>query len=89
MLGKGCRIEKYMISFNFDKEAEAFYLEIKQGEFSKDKKLSNSVILDLDKNEDFLGLEIINVSKLGGFSPLLESQIETANLKDKAMKYQS
>jgi len=78
-----------MISFNFDKEADALYVEIQQGEFSKNKKLSNSVILYLDKDENIFGLEIINISKLGGLSPLLESQIETTNLKDKAIPYQS
>ena len=78
-----------MISFQFDKEADALYVEIQQGEFSKNKKLSNSVILDLDKDENILGLEIINISKLGGLSPLLESQVEAENLKDKAMRYQS
>ena len=78
-----------MINFNFDREADALYVEIQQGEFSKNKKLSNSVILDLDKDENILGLEIINVSKLGGLSPLLESQIKTANLKQNAMTYNS
>ena len=78
-----------MISFNFDKEADALYVEIQQGEFSKNKKLSNSVILDLDKDENILGLEIINVSKLGGLSPLLKNQIKTAELKGKAMNYKS
>ena len=78
-----------MISFNFDREADALYVEIQQGEFSKNKKLSNSVILDLDKDENILGLEIINVSKLGGLSPLLESQIKKANLKQDAMTYNS
>jgi len=70
-----------MISFNFDKEADALYVEIQQGEFSKNKKLSNSVILDLDKDENILGLEIINVSKLGGISPLLDSRIKAAHQK--------
>lgn len=78
-----------MISFQFDKEADALYVEIQQGEFSKNKKLSNSVILDLDKDENIIGLEIINISKLGGLSPLLKSQVEAENLKDKAMSYQS
>ena len=78
-----------MISFNFDKEADALYVEIQQGEFSKNKKLSNSVVLDLDKDENILGLEIINVSKLGGLSPRLKNQIEKASLENKAMSYQS
>jgi uncharacterized protein YuzE len=74
-----------MISFNFDKEADALYVEIQQGEFSKNKKLSNSVILDLDKDENIIGLEIINVSKLGGLSPLLKNQIGTTKHKSKTM----
>ena len=74
-----------MISFNFDKEADALYIEIQQGEFSKNKKLSNSVILDLDKDENVIGFEIINVSKLGGLAPLLENQMELANQKHKML----
>jgi len=78
-----------MISFKFDKEADAIYIEIQQGKFWKNKKLSNSVILDLDKEDNILGLEIINVSRLGGLSPLLENHIETANLNQKALSYES
>ena len=76
-----------MISFNFDKEADALYVEIQTGEFSKNKKLSNSVILDLDKDENIIGLEIINVSKLGGLSPLLESRIVSNKQKNKIKSY--
>ncbi|MBC8180505.1 DUF2283 domain-containing protein [candidate division KSB1 bacterium] len=76
-----------MISFNFDKEADALYVEIQRGEFSKNKKLSNSVILDLDKDENIIGLEIINVSKLGGLSPLLENQIGTSKQKTKTISH--
>ena len=78
-----------MISFNFDKDADALYLEIQQGEFSKNRKLSNSVILDMDKDENILGLEIINVSKLGGISPQIESRITAAQQKRKAKTYKS
>ena len=34
-----------------------------------------TIILDLDKNEDVLGIEIINVSELGGFTPEVEALI--------------
>ncbi len=80
---------KYMICFNFNSEADALYVEIQQGEFSKNKKRFNSVILDLDKDENILGLEIINISKLGGLSQLLASQIKTDNLKHNAKTYNS
>ncbi|MDZ7262756.1 MAG: DUF2283 domain-containing protein, partial [candidate division KSB1 bacterium] len=68
-----------MIDVTYDKEADALYIEIRKGKFSKNRKLSNSIILDLDKEENILGIEIINVSKLGGLSPLLQTQLQTAN----------
>jgi len=76
-----------MISFNFDKEADALYVKIQRGEFAKNKKLSNSVILDLDRDENILGLEIINVSKLGGLSPLLQNQLSTPKQKNKTKSH--
>jgi len=76
-----------MISFQFDKEADAIYIEIQPGKFSKNRKLSNSVILDLDEDDNILGLEIINVSKLGGLSPLFENQIEAAHLNHNMIPY--
>lgn len=64
-----------MINLEYDKEADAAYIRIQDGDFAKNRKLSNSVILDLDKNEDVLGIEIINVSELGGFTPEVEALI--------------
>ena len=61
-----------MINFEYDKEADAVYIKLRNGEFARNTKLSNSIILDLDKNDNILGIEIINVNKLGGFLSLFD-----------------
>lgn len=51
------------MKIEFDKEADAMYIEFGNGEFNKNKKIDNNTILDLDDNDNILGIEILNVSK--------------------------
>ena len=51
----------------YDKEADAAYIYIKnsigKGEVERTVKLDNSVILDFDKKNKLIGIEILNASK--------------------------
>ena len=51
------------MKITFDKEADAIYIEFFSGEFNSNKKIDEDTIIDLDKNENILGIEIINASK--------------------------
>ena len=51
------------MEINYDKEADAVYIEFQKGEFAKNKKIDDFTIIDLDKDENILGIEILNVSK--------------------------
>ena len=51
------------MKIEFDKEADAIYIELGSGEFAKNKKIDDETIIDLDKNEKILGIELLNVSK--------------------------
>ena len=51
------------MKITFDKEADAVYIELGSGEFASNKKIDNSTIIDLDKNGNILGIELLNVSK--------------------------
>lgn len=51
------------MKITFDKEADAVYIEFSSGEFSKNKKIDEDTIIDLDKNDIILGIELLNVSK--------------------------
>lgn len=47
----------------FDKEADAIYIEFGSGEFAKNKKIDDETIIDLDKNNNILSIELLNVNK--------------------------
>lgn len=54
----GCKME-----INYDKEADALYIELRKGEFAKNKKIDDFTIIDLDKDGNVLGIEFLEVSK--------------------------
>ena len=51
------------MKITFDKEADAVYIEISEEEFKTNKKMDNETIIDLDKNDKIIGIELLNVSK--------------------------
>jgi len=51
------------MKIEFDKEADALYIELNSGEFGSNKKIDNNTIIDLDKKGKILGIELLNVSK--------------------------
>ncbi len=51
------------MKITFDKEADAVYIELGSGEFVSNRKIDNNTIIDLDKNGNVLGIELLNVSK--------------------------
>ncbi len=51
------------MKITFDKEADAVYIEFSEGEFASNKRIDKDTMIDLDKNGNLLGIEIINVSK--------------------------
>jgi len=51
------------MEITFDKEADALYIEFSSEEFASNKKIDDKTIIDLDKNGNILGLEILEVTK--------------------------
>ena len=51
------------MKITFDKEADAIYIEFSSGEFASNKKIDDNTIIDLDKDGNILGIEILSVSK--------------------------
>ena len=51
------------MEINYDKKADALYIEIRKGEFSENKKIDDFTIIDLDKDGNVLGIEFLEVSK--------------------------
>ncbi|MBI4439743.1 DUF2283 domain-containing protein [Candidatus Woesearchaeota archaeon] len=65
------------MKLEYDKETDAAYIyleyPIKKGESKKTVRLNNSIILDFDKNNKLLGVEILCASKVLKREVLLEA----------------
>ncbi len=51
------------MEITFDKDADAVYIEFSSGDFVSNKKMDDDTILDLDKDGNILGIELLSVSK--------------------------
>ena len=51
------------MEISYDKEADAMYIEFRKGDFSKNKKIDGFTIIDLDKDNNILGIELLDASK--------------------------
>ena len=51
------------MEISYDKEADAIYIKLRDGSFSKNKIIDDITILDLDKDDNVLGIELLNASK--------------------------
>ena len=51
------------MKITYDKEADAMYIEFMEGEFSRNIKIDDNTIVDLDKDGNLLGIELLSVKK--------------------------
>lgn len=51
------------MEINYDKDADAMYIEFRKGDFAKNKKIDDFTIIDLGKQGNILGIELLDVSK--------------------------
>ena len=65
------------MEIRYDKDADALYIEFSKGEFSKNKKIDDFTILDLDKSGNLLGIELLEASKR-----ILPESLSKVDVKD-------
>ena len=51
------------MEISYDKEADAMYIEFQKGDFVSNKKIDDFTVIDLDKDGNILGIELLDVSK--------------------------
>ena len=47
------------MEIEYDKEADALYIDFKKGDFAKNKKVDDFTVLDLDAKGNLLGIELL------------------------------
>ncbi len=50
------------MEISYDKEADAAYIEFRKGDFAKNKKIDDFTIIDLDKDDNILGMELLTIN---------------------------
>ncbi|HLC20094.1 MAG TPA: DUF2283 domain-containing protein [Candidatus Nanoarchaeia archaeon] len=66
------------MEITYDKEADAMYIEFRRGTFAKNKKIDDFTIIDLDEQDNLLGIELLDVSKR--IPPESLSEVSVKNL---------
>ncbi len=66
------------MDISYDRGADAMYIAFRKGEFAKNRKIDAYTIIDLDKNGNVLGIELLDVSKRIPAESL--SQVNVKNL---------
>lgn len=51
---------------HYDPKADAVYIELAKGKYEVSREISESVVVDEDKNGKILGVEVLDVSKILG-----------------------
>ena len=51
------------MKIRYDKDADAIYIKFRDGEYEVSKEVDEDVILDFDKKDKLIGIEILDVSE--------------------------
>ncbi len=51
------------MNLSYDKDADALYIELRKGDFARNKKIDDLTIVDLNKTGGVLGIEVLGASK--------------------------
>lgn len=76
---KGLSLYFKMMKFEYDREVDAAYIyledTISENEVKKTIQLEENIILDLDKNDKLIGVEILDASKVIKQKTLLKATL--------------
>jgi len=64
------------MKIEYDKEADAIYICLQDKEVAKTVEISDSVNVDLDENEDFIGIEVIDATQRYSLSEIFNLSME-------------
>lgn len=62
---------------HYDPKEDAIYIELAKGKYEVSREISESVIVDEDKNGKILGVEVLDVSKVLG--PIFRKNMQNHN----------
>ena len=74
-----------MMRITYDTKADALYISLQEGEFARNREIDHGVVLDIGKNDELLGIEILDAATRLNLSDIAKVSIEMPlNLTDAA-----
>jgi uncharacterized protein YuzE len=67
------------MKLNVDENADALYFQLDESEIVESEEVSPGIIVDFNKNEEAVGVEILNLSERTSVPNLRELQFKTAS----------
>ena len=55
---------KDMVLVEFDQDVNALYIRLKKGKIKTSEPLANNIVVDLDENNEVIGIEILLLANL-------------------------
>ena len=68
-------------NFESDREAHAVYITVASGEVNRTRRISDSLMVDVDKKGKILGIEILRVKQVN-IAPIIKQLAQNYPLKD-------
>lgn len=69
----------------YDQKVDALYIELKPGVYDRTKKVTDDILVDVNKNDKVIGVEILDASKNIGQINRRENQILWETLPSKSL----
>jgi uncharacterized protein YuzE len=70
-----------MASVEFDPEVNAMYLRLKEGKVAKSEPIADNIVIDLDKNDQVVGIEILFPKLDAKMSEVLSNVMKKARVE--------
>lgn len=63
------------MKINYDKIADAIYINLQKGKVSKTVKVNDNMVVDMDKSGAIIGVEFFSASKFNSTTKTLEESV--------------
>ena len=64
------------MNIEYDKKHDLLYIKLQNKKVAKSKEIEKNVVVDLDRNGQLIGIEVLDTSKIGKLKDLLKLRVK-------------
>ena len=69
------------MEIRYDPEADAMYIKFREGDYEISEEIREGIIVDFDKNNEIIGIEILNAKERLSPSSVAEMSFKVSNVE--------